>query len=84
MNGESIASTVDKTESIIKHNEIVYDSYGNEIKIEQKVTVTARNMKREIKALQKQLRDGKKKNILSQDEIDELEIKLEELRGEDK
>ena len=39
-------------------------------------------LKREIKSIQKQIKDGKKKKTLSEDEIAELEEKLEQLQNE--
>ena len=55
---------------------------GNEIKVETSVKLTDKERKKEIKSIQKQLKDGKKKGILTPTEIDELEEKLEQLKEE--
>ena len=80
--GESVMKneTVDTFEA---KNEVVFDSFGNEVKVEKKVELTEKEKKREIKMLQKQIKDGKKKGILTDDEIAELEDKLEGLKNED-
>tara|TARA_X000000950_G_C13641970_1_gene547969 strand:- start:109 stop:774 length:666 start_codon:yes stop_codon:yes gene_type:complete len=78
--GESIGKEDEnKKDTLESKNEIVYDSMGNEIKIEKKVELTEKDRKREIKSIQKQLVQGKKKGILTDDEIAELEEKLDEL-----
>jgi len=77
--GESIEKKVEGNELIKDKNEVVFDALGNEIKIERKVTLTDKEKKKEIKSLQKQIKDGKKKGTLTDSEIDELEEKLEEL-----
>ena len=80
--GESVMKneTVDTFEA---KNEVVFDSFGNEVKVEKKVELTEKEKKREIKMIQKQIKDGKKKGILTDDEIAELEDKLEGLKNED-
>ena len=62
--------------------ETVFDSFGNEMKVERKVALTDKEKKREIKSIQKQIKDGKKKKTMSDDEIAELEEKLEQLQNE--
>jgi elongation factor 3 len=76
--GESVREeeTVAKLED---KNEIKFDSFGNEIKVEKKVELTDKEKKREVKRLQKAIKDGKKKGLLTDDEIYEMEQKLEEL-----
>ena len=79
--GESINNNEDtKKKSLDFKDEVVYDSYGNEIKVEKEVKLTDKDRKREIKALQKRIKDGKKKNILTMDELFELEEKIEKLQ----
>jgi len=80
--GESLEKKVEGNELIKDKNEVVFDALGNEIKIERKVTLTDKEKKKEIKSLQKQIKDGKKKGILTDNEIDELEEKLEELMSQ--
>ncbi len=82
--GESVGKDEDeKKDSIDSKNEIVYDSMGNEIKVEKKVELSDKEKKKEIKSIQKQISQGKKKGILTDDEIAELEDKLLELKGEE-
>ncbi len=59
------------------------DSMGNEIKVEKKVELSDKEKKKEIKSIQKQIAQGKKKGILTSDEIAELEDKLLELKTEE-
>ena len=80
--GESINNTEDtKKNSLDFKDEVVFDSYGNEIKVEKEVKLTDKERKREIKSLQKKIKDGKKKNILTIDELFELEEKIEKLQS---
>ena len=80
--GESINNTEDtKKNSLDFKDEVVFDSYGNEIKVEKEVKLTDKERKREIKSLQKKIKDGKKKNILTIDEVFELEEKIEKLQS---
>ena len=51
------------------------------LKQKKKITLTDKEKKREIKLIQKQIKDGKKKNILTEDEIFELEDKIDKLNG---
>ena len=78
--GESINNKDDEKKNTLEFkDEVVFDSYGNEIKIEKEIKLTDKERKREIKLIQKNLKDGKKKNILTLDEVFELEDKLEKL-----
>ena len=79
--GESVAKEEDKKDAFEEQNKTVFDSFGNEIKVEREVKLTEKEKKKEIKSLQKQIKDGKKKGTLTSDEIYELEEKLEKLQG---
>jgi len=80
--GESVAvEETKKNELFAEANKTVFDALGNEIKVEKKVQLTDKEKKREIKSLQKKLKDGKKKGILTIDETFEIEDKLNELQG---
>ena len=59
----------------------VKDAYGNEIKVEKQKLLTASEKKSKIKKLQKQLKDGKKNNTLTEDEIYEIEDAIENLKN---
>ena len=76
--GESVEAITEHTNSITEKNEIVYDSYGNEIKVEKQVVRNARELKKEIKTLQKQLKDAKKSGNMSL--IDAIDIQIEKLQ----
>ena len=68
-------------EIIKEKNDTIIDSLGNEIKIERKVQLTDKEKKKAIKALQKQIKDGRKKGTLTEDEIMKLEDELDELQA---
>jgi len=80
--GESIETAIDNISAIAEQNEIVYDSYGNEIKVERKIMRNARAMKKEIKILQKQLTNKKTSGQLSPNNIDVIETQLEQLQAD--
>ena len=80
--GESIEKEDEnKKDELEINNEVVYDSMGNEIKIEKKELLSEKDKKRKIKLLQKKLKEGKKKNTLTQDEIFQIEDEIEELKN---
>jgi len=60
---------------------IVKDSYGNEIKVKRETALTAKEAKQEIKKLLKKIKDGKKKKTLTEEQIWELEEKVETLQS---
>ena len=81
--GESISKFENNT---IKKNseeeDIVYDAYGNEIKVEKAKTLTDKERNKMIKQLKKKINEGRTKKNLTEYEIDELEEKMEELESE--
>ncbi len=81
--GESVAKEEENSDPIIDKNETVFDSFGNEVKVERKVELSEKEKRKQVKTLQKQIKDGKKKGLLSDDEILELEDKITELQGQD-
>ena len=78
--GESIVKEDAGNSEIKTKDDVIIDSMGNEIKIEKKVELSDKERKKMIKSLQKQIKDGKKKGLLSEDEIGELEDKIQELQ----
>lgn len=82
-------------ESVSKHEEtqeegggnkeigdnIVKDSFGNEIKVEKAKQMTEKEKKQAIKKLQKQLKEAKKKGTMSEEQIMELEDKIDALKA---
>ena len=81
--GESVAKEEEKKDTFEDKNEKVFDSFGNEVIVEKKVELNEKEKKRELKKLQKMLKEGKKKGILTESEINELEDKIDELKGEE-
>ena len=79
--GESVEKKEEGNSEIKPQEETVFDAMGNEIKVERKVQLSDKEKKREIKSLMKQIKEGRKKKILSEDEIAELEDKIEQLQA---
>merc|ERR1711920_676311 len=63
-----------------KVQEDVYDGAGNKIDVKQNVKLSAKDAKKSIKDLEKKLKDGKKKKTLTDEEMWEMEDKLNELK----
>ena len=80
--GESLNREEENKNSIDAANEVVLDSMGNEIKVDKKIELSDKEKKKQIKLIQKKIKDGKKKNTLTSSEIEELEEQLFELKGE--
>ncbi|KAL9139152.1 elongation factor 3 [Amphidinium carterae] len=68
----------DKTEN--KGPDEVYDAAGNKIDVKKQQTLSSKDAKKAIKDLEKKLKEGKKKKILSDEEMWEMEDKLNELK----
>jgi len=79
--GESIAKIEEGNSEIKNREETVFDALGNEIKIERKVQLSDKEKKKEIKLILKQIKDGRKKGLLSEDDIIDLEEKIEHLHA---
>merc|ERR1719265_1515991 len=60
--------------------EDVYDGFGNKIDVKANEQVSAKDAKKKIKELEKKLKDGKKKGLLTEDEMWEIEDKIAELK----
>ena len=80
--GESLNREEENKSSIDAANEVVLDSMGNEIKVEKKIELSDKEKKKQIKLIQKKIKDGKKKNTLTSSEIEDLEEQLFELQAE--
>ena len=78
--GESVDKNSNDNDLIKEDKDTIIDSLGNVVKIERKIVLTDKEKKRMIKNIQKQIKEGKKKNSLSGNEILELEDKLDELQ----
>jgi len=81
--GESIGNENEENKCDFKQDEVVFDSLGNEVKVEKKNEMSDKEKKREIKRLQKMIKIGKKKGTLMEYEIVELEETIIELQGEE-
>merc|ERR1712048_1336575 len=77
--GESVEREEDKVDGN-KVQEDVYDGAGNKIDVKQNATLSAKDAKKPIKDIEKKLKDGKKKKTLTDEEMWELEDKLNELK----
>jgi len=58
----------------------VFDASGNKIEVNKNVMLTDKDKKKLIKDLEKKVKDGKKKKTLSDEEVWEIEDKLNELK----
>merc|ERR1719421_1729780 len=63
-----------------KEQEDVYDAAGNKIDVKKNQSLSAKDAKKAIKDIEKKLKDGKKKKTLTDEEMWELEDKLNELK----
>merc|ERR1739838_627128 len=77
--GESVETEADKAAAGAGPDE-VYDGAGNKIDVQKNVTLAAKDAKKVIKVLEKKLKDGKKKKTLTDEEMWEIEDKLNELK----
>ena len=69
----------DNSKNKLIGDDIIKDSFGNEIKVEQKKNLSDKEKKSAIKKLQKKIKDGKKKKTLLEEEIWEIEAEIEKL-----
>merc|ERR1712161_155882 len=76
--GESVG--VDEKDDGNKGPDEVFDGAGNKIEVNKNATLTDKDKKKQIKDLEKKLKDGKKKQTLSDEEMWEIEDKLNELK----
>merc|ERR1712113_1190767 len=77
--GESKAAD-DEEQSGNKAQEDVYDGAGNKIDVKQNQKLNSKDAKKAIKDIEKKLKDGKKKKTLTDEEMWEMEDKLNELK----
>jgi len=72
----------DKKDALPMEKEVKTDAMGNVI-AQKESDMDPKKRKKEIKAIEKQLKDNKKKGTLSQEEVWELEDKLAKLKETD-
>jgi elongation factor 3 len=77
--GESVAAD-DEKEAGNTAQEDVYDGAGNKITVNKQATMTDKDKKKAIKDIEKKLKEGKKKKTLTEEEMWELEDKINELK----
>merc|ERR1719190_346617 len=77
--GESVDADGDKVDGN-KGPDEVYDAAGNKIEVKRGQTMTDKDKKKAIKDIEKKLKEGKKKKTLTDEEMWELEDKLNELK----
>lgn len=77
--GESLADGDDKNDGNTGPDE-VYDGAGNKIEVKKSTTLSDKDKKKNIKDIEKKIKDGKKKGTLTEEEVWELEDKLNELK----
>merc|ERR1712072_762461 len=77
--GESVEKDGDK-EADSKGQDEVYDGAGNKIDVNKNTPLSVKEAKKAIKDLEKKLKDGKKKKTLTEEEMWEIEDKLNELK----
>merc|ERR1719498_1236190 len=77
--GESVDTSKDDDKGNAGPDE-VFDGAGNKIEVKKSVTMTDKDKKKAIKDLEKKIKDGKKKKTLTDEEVWELEDKLNELK----
>ena len=77
--GESVETEADKA-AAASGPDVVYDGAGNKIDVTKNVTLTPSQAKKQIKDLEKKLKDGAKNQTLTEEETWELQDKLVELK----
>merc|ERR1712084_208207 len=77
--GESVAADEGEDKGNVAPDE-VYDGAGNKIDVKKNVALSDKDKKKQIKDIEKKLKDGKKKKTLTDEEMWELEDKLNELK----
>merc|ERR1711865_705467 len=78
--GESVDASAGETTALIKgQEETKYDASGNAIEMNE-ADMDVKKKKKAIKEIEKKLKDNKKKKTMSQDEVWEMEDRLEKLK----
>merc|ERR1712087_82612 len=78
--GESVENPEDKEAAASTAQDVVYDGAGNKIDVKANASLSAKDAKKAIKDLEKKLKDKTKNGTLSEEEMWELEDKLNELK----
>merc|ERR1712066_496726 len=78
--GESKADEKEEEQAANKTQEDVYDASGNKIDVKANQKLSAKDAKKAIKDIEKKIKDNKKKKTLTDDELWEIEDKLNALK----
>jgi elongation factor 3 len=78
--GESKADEKEEESAGNKQQEDVYDASGNKIDVKANQKLSAKDAKKAIKDIEKKIKDNKKKKTLTDEELWEIEDKLNELK----
>ena len=80
--GESVSKFEEEKndENKLIGDDVMKDAYGNEIVINKKKQLSDKEKKTMVKKLQKKIKDGKKKGILTEEQIMDIEDEIEELK----
>merc|ERR1711912_160630 len=77
--GESVDTSATDGNAQVGPDE-VFDGAGNKIEVKKSVTMTDKDRKKAIKDIEKKIKDNKKKKTMTDEEVWELEDKLNELK----
>merc|ERR1739838_287643 len=77
--GESVDTSATDGNAQVGPDE-VFDGAGNKIEVKKSVTMTDKDRKKAIKDIEKKIKDNKKKQTMTDEEVWELEDKLNELK----
>jgi elongation factor 3 len=78
--GSSYDPEADKDESGNKVQEDVLDAAGNKIDVKAQITLSDKDKKKQIKLLEKKLKDNKKNNTLTEEEVWEIDDQIAALK----
>merc|ERR1712188_247554 len=78
--GAPAEEAADEKSKELGPKEDVYDGAGNKIDVKAQAAVSAKDAKKQIKDLEKKIKDGKKKKTLTEEEMWELEDKINALK----
>merc|ERR1712139_36942 len=78
--GAPVEEAADEKSKELGPKEDVYDGAGNKIDVKANADVSAKDAKKQIKELEKKIKDGKKKKTLTDEEMWELEDKITALK----
>jgi len=78
--GESYDPTAAKDETANAVQEDVLDAAGNKVDVKAQVTLSDKDKKKQLKLLEKKIKDNKKTKMLTEEEVWEIEDQINELK----